>query len=277
MNIQIVDTFNQIKEYKENNSRFSLEAYKVYASQISPSLYKKCFDDVSKYNLDTDVIPVIHDALYEHFDRIETAHKSITRISPLLSEKISKLFNIPLDIIIIFYLGLCNGAGWATTLDGKNVILSGAEKIAELEWHNEDTISDLICHEAAHLIHFELRRNLPKPCESIWQIYAEGFATRVSHLLYKEGFYHQNQNGWLEFCQRNTEIIKKEYWKHLINAENVSCFFGDWNTFMDHSNLGYYLGCEFIRELEKRYTIQNIALLSANEIEKELMLFLIDA
>ena len=43
---------------------------------------------------------------------------------------------------------------------------------------------------------------------------------------------------------------------------------------MGQSNIGYYLGCEFVRELEKRYTVQNIAILTTDAIKKELALFL---
>lgn len=274
MNIQVIDTFDQIKEYKENNPAFSFDTYKIYTKDISPSLYKKCYDDAAEYSFERDVMPVLNSALYEHFERIEVAHNSITEISFFLPERMSRIFGIDFDITIVFYLGLCNGAGWATTLDGKNTILLGAEKIAELNWQDKDTMCDLICHEAAHLIHYELRKDMSKPRSSIWQLYTEGFATRVSQLLYKENFYHQNRNGWLDFCIDNAEIIKNEYLKCLTKSENTSCFFGDWNTFMGHSNIGYWLGCEFIRSLEKNYTIQEIALLSTDTIEKDLNLFL---
>lgn len=274
MNIHVIDTFDQIKGYRENNPAFSIDTYKTYAEGISPSLYKKCYDDAAEYRFERDVLPVLNSALYEHFERIEVAHNSIAEISSFLSEKMSEIFSVDFDVTIVFYLGLCNGAGWATTLDGKNTILLGVEKIAELNWQDKDTMCDLICHEAAHLIHFELRKDMPNPRKSIWQLYTEGFATRVSQLLYKENFYHQSQNGWLDFCMDNTKRIKNEYLKCLINSENTACFFGDWNTFMGHSNIGYWLGCEFIRNLEKNYTIQEIAVLNADTIEKDLNLFL---
>ena len=274
MKIQIIDTFPQIVEYKEDNIEFSLETYKTYANGISPSLYKKCFDDASRYDYEKDLMPVLNDALYRHFDRIESAHSSIAEIQSFLPEKASKLFDVDLDITILFYLGLCNGAGWATAMDGNPAILLGVEKIAELGWHDKDGMCDLICHETAHLLHFALRKDMPKPCQPIWQLYTEGFASRVSQLLYKEDFYHQNQEGWLSFCSENIRKIKQTYGKCLAKGESTNCFFGDWNTFMGQSNIGYYLGCEFVRELEKRYTVQNIAILTTDAIEKELALFL---
>lgn len=58
MNIQVIDTFNQIKEYKVNNPVFSIDAYKIYTKGISPSLYKKCCDDAAEYNFERDFMPV---------------------------------------------------------------------------------------------------------------------------------------------------------------------------------------------------------------------------
>jgi len=272
--LNILDTFPKIKDYKNNNPSFSLETWKNYADSISPSLYKKCFINAKDYDFEKEVIPILNDALYNHFDRTESAHNSITEIVKGLSGRISKLFSLDLDINIIFYLGLCNGAGWATTLDNKQTILLGAEKISELKWHDSDTISDLICHEIAHLIHFALRGDISKPEQSVWQLYSEGFATRYSQKIYKEGFYSQNQNGWLDFCMNQNTEIKNEYLFRLKNHKNTSGFFGDWNSVMGQSDLGYYLGCEFIRHLEKTKSATKIACLSAEAITKELYNFL---
>lgn len=42
-----------------------------------------------------------------------------------------------MDVDIILYLGLASGAGWATTLGGKRVILLGVEKIIEIDWYDK--------------------------------------------------------------------------------------------------------------------------------------------
>ena len=55
---------------------------------------------------------------------------------------------------------------------------------------------------------------------------------------------------------------------------STSPFFGDWNTFMGQSNIGYFIGCEWLRQLEKKYTVQEIAVLPADLLEHELLAFL---
>lgn len=274
MKIDVIDTYKQIDEYRALNSNFLLETWKDYADSVSPSLYQKCFDDTSEYNFEKDIVPVLNDALHLHFDRVTAAHKSFLNITNALPNRVSKMFDMDLDIKIIFYLGLCNGAGWATVMDGEQAILLGVEKIAELGWHEPDTMGDLICHEAAHLIHFAIRGDMAKPDKAVWQLYTEGFATRYSQRLYKEGFYHQNQDGWLDFCAKNIAAIKAKYLTRLKNSKSTGDFFGDWNSVMGKSNLGYYLGCEFIRYLETSLNPSEIACLPWEEIATKLHSFL---
>ena len=50
-------------------------------------------------------------------------------------------------------MGLCNGAGWATSLDGRDAVLLGIEKIIELNWQDESAMQALIFHEIGHIWH----------------------------------------------------------------------------------------------------------------------------
>ena len=63
---------------------------------------------------------------------------------------------------IILYLGLCNGAGWATSLDGRDAVLLGIEKIIELNWQDESAMQALIFHEIGHIWHKNLRESLSR-------------------------------------------------------------------------------------------------------------------
>ena len=277
MIINIIDTFDQINEYRKSNSSFDLVTWKNYVDSISLSLYEKCIANAAEYNFEKDILPVISSALYDGFDEINMAHKNLSFLKNFLQSKIKVLFKVDFDIDIIFYIGLCNGAGWATELDGRKTVLIGAEKIVELGWYETDIICDLVCHEVAHLIHFELRKAVPIPDNrSIWQLYTEGFATRYSQKLYKDGLYHQNQNGWLEFCKTNHNSIKLEYLRRLNSNESTSDFFGDWNSYMGRSELGYYLGCEFVVWLERGYSVNEIACMLPDKLEHLLLEFLED-
>jgi ABC-type transporter Mla MlaB component len=68
-----------------------------------------------------------------------------------LEEKITAAFGRTPDVEIIFYVGLCSGAGWVTPLGGKTVVLIGLEKIMELNWHDENSMLGLLYHELGHV------------------------------------------------------------------------------------------------------------------------------
>ena len=119
-----------------------------------------------------------------------------------LSSRFQELFDRNIELEIILYLGLCNGAGWATTLNNKDVILLGIEKIIELNWYNEDDLKGLIFHEIGHIWH-KTYRNLFFPAntqkeKSILQLYQEGIAMVCEQILCDDDHYfHQDKNGWL--------------------------------------------------------------------------------
>ena len=88
-----------------------------------------------------------------------------------------------------------------------------------------------------------------------------------------ENRFHQDVDGWLNWCRKNEKLIKAEYLKRLKNNESVQDFFGDWRSFMGHSDVGYYLGTVFIRTLMKKYSLQQIASMKLNTVYKEFIKF----
>lgn len=49
--------------------------------------------------------------------------------------------------------------------------------------------------------------------------------------------------------------------KTVNDGKSVNPFFGSWFAMEGKSETGYFLGCEAIKELEKEYDLQEIALL----------------
>lgn len=106
-------------------------------------------------------------------------------------------------MIIVLYLGLCNGAGWATTLDARDAVLLGMEKNIELNWCDEASMQALMFHEIGHIwpktvrhsdIHTKSQRE-----KSIVQLYQEGVATVFEQTLCDdESYYHQDNGDWLK-------------------------------------------------------------------------------
>lgn len=250
---------------------FDISVWRKYADEISKELPSKCENDAKEYDFNKSVLPVLEAALNE--EKLDFVNRSFQNVIDTLNENLSKLFDEEPDINIILYLGLCNGAGWATTLDGKDTVLLGIEKIIELDWGDETNMRALILHEIGHLWH-KMNGNLYLPeftkrRKAIAQLYCEGVAMVCEHILCGDNdFYHQNKGGWLDWCSKNEAKIKKEYFRRMDNKESVQDFFGDWCSYNGHSDVGYYLGCQFIRYLMKRYSLKEIANIKYRALNK---------
>ncbi|MBE6716443.1 MAG: GNAT family N-acetyltransferase [Ruminococcaceae bacterium] len=268
--MRICNTCEKIKTTFANG--FDISVWRKYAEEISNELPSKCENDAKSYDFNKDVLPVIEDALNE--EKINFVSRNFQTVIDTLNVNLSNLFDKEPDINIILYLGLCNGAGWATTLDGKNTVLLGIEKIIELAWGDETNMRALIFHEIGHLWH-KLNGNLhisefSKRRKGIAQLYCEGVAMVCEHLLCGDNeFYHQNKDGWLSWCYKNENEIKREYLRRLDKKESIQDFFGDWCSYNGHSDVGYFLGCRFIEHLMKTYSLKKIANMKYRILNKE--------
>ena len=267
--MKIINTCDKIKSVFSDG--FSLELWRKYAEEISKELPSKCEKDAKEYDFNKDVLPVLENALNE--EKIDFVSRNFKFVIDTLNDNLSKLFDTEPDINIILYLGLCNGAGWATTLDGKNTVLLGIEKIIELNWGDETNMRALILHEIGHLWH-KLNGNLHIPeytkrRKGIAQLYCEGVAMVCEHILCGDNdFYHQDNDGWLDWCYKNGDQIKREYLRRLDKKESVQDFFGDWCSYNGYSDVGYFLGCRFIEHLMKTYSLKEIANMKYRALNK---------
>ncbi len=258
--MKIINTCKEIKALFPNG--FNLSDWRKYAAEISKELPLKCENDAKDYDFKKDILPVLETALNE--EKIDLVSRNFQIVINSLNTNLAKLFEKEPDINIILYLGLCNGAGWATTLDGKDTVLLGIEKIIELDWGDETNMRALIFHEVGHLWH-KLHGNLYLPAftkrrKAIQQLYQEGVAMACEHILCGDNeFYHQDKDGWLSWCYENEKDIKREYLHRLDRKRSVQDFFGDWCSYNEHSDVGYFLGCRFIEHLMKSHSLKQIA------------------
>ena len=271
--MKIVDTYSDIQSCFMDGV-FNLNQWCKYAENILPNLSVKLQKDAKAYNFDKEIFPVIQNA-FQNKEKLHIAHKTFLSTTKELIKSFTELFGEELDVTVIFYLGLCNGAGWATEINNQKVILLGIEKIVELDWCSQTAMKGLIYHELGHIFHYKLRLlkdelNNDKE-KSLFQLYTEGFAMYIEQLLCKDmSFYHQNINGWLQWCEDNQKRLFKLYLTKIDNNENTQEFFGDWNNIEGKSDVGYYLGCEMIRNLSSQYALKELANLNLSVVEKYL-------
>ena len=267
--MKIINTCDIIKSVFADG--FDMTVWRKYAGEISKELPSKCENDAKEYDFKKDVLPVLEAAL--NADKIDFVSKSFQIVVDTLNANLSKLFDAEPDINIILYLGLCNGAGWATTLDGKNTVLLGVEKIIELDWGDETNMRALILHEIGHLWH-KMNGHLyipdfTKRRKAIQQLYQEGVAMVCEHILCGDNdFYHQDKDGWLDWCCENETEIKREYLRRIEAKISVQDFFGDWCSYNGYSDVGYFLGCRFIEHLMKSYSLKDIASMNYKRLDQ---------
>lgn len=274
--MRIINTYDKIKNCF-TKCFFDIGAWRKYTKEFSEELSEKCEKDSQEYDFDNVVIPVIHQVLWNG-DAAHLANASFISVTNKLKNNIDKLFKNDIDLDIILYLGLCNGAGWATTLDGRNAILLGIEKIIELNWQNESEMQALIFHEIGHIWHKTYGILYPKTRskgeDSLVQLYQEGVAMVCEQILCQNNdYYHQDKDGWLAWCISNQTEIKQEFLKRIDGNISTQDFFGDWCKYKDHSDVGYYLGCEFIKHLQNQYSLVDIASLNISLLYRQFKVF----
>lgn len=274
--MKILNTCPQIQRYFQDQE-FCLELWRQYAAEISPTLAQKCEEDIRSYCLDTDVLPVIGRAL-SNFDQINQTGAVFDRIMHEFTARLPCLFEEDPNIALILYLGLCNGAGWSTVLDGQNCVLLGVEKIIELNWGSIDEMRGLIFHEIGHLWHKTVGKMAPAGSGPRWksllQLYQEGVAMVCEQILLADSeAYHQNKGDWLSWCADHEASLKKEYLARLEKGESTQDFFGDWNQYQGHSDVGYYLGCQFVKYLQRKFSLRELANLPYSILDREFISF----
>ena len=219
-------------------------------------------------------MPILNAVLINK-EKIIKAVDSFAKVTASLDEKIVHTFGKTLDVTIILYVGLCNGAGWVVNLDSKQYVLLGIEKIIELDWCGINAMYGLIYHELGHIYQMQygiLTRGYKGTDAFLWQLFTEGIAMYFEQrLIGDDNFFNQNVNGWLEWCDANIYSIKIDFNNDLVN---MTCgnqrYFGDWVSYNGQSDVGYYLGARFVQWLNKRYTFDEMIHLDVSIIRVEM-------
>ena len=272
-NVQIIDTFNAFLSYwsrvKDKPIDDQVDNWATKYMSSWPDLMAKQLDDYSTQNLDWRQIA--RERVFPHFTErlsdMQQAHQNLIELCVPIYSKIQQAFEFESNVLLVIYVGIGCGAGWATTFRNTPAVLFGLENIAESGWNESEAITGLVAHELGHLVHYSWRAQHGKPIDSgsWWQLYEEGFAQRCESIVLEPTPWHQTSNGknkeWLNWCQSHKSWLASEFLRTVDVGESVSPFFGSWFKIGGKSETGYFLGCEAIKEVEKQFNLKEIALL----------------
>lgn len=273
--IQIIDTCPEIPTLFENGT-FQENRWENYINRICPNSAQLFREDANecissgKYTFEKDFLPVIN-AVCQN-PKLDILHENFRTVTKNLDSLVKEKFEKPLNADIILYLGLCNGAGWVTSLRGRDTILLGAEKILELDWHGTVPMYGLIYHELGHVYHSQhglLDLENPHAGENfIWQLFTEGIAMYFEQTLKGDyHFYHQDKDGWTAWCETHFPQILADFNHDLpaMTRQNQR-YFGDWCDYHGRGDAGYYLGCRFVQELGQDYRFDELINFDADQV-----------
>jgi hypothetical protein len=275
--LEIIDTFPAFLKYWEKANGQSLgEQIKgwenIYLAPW-PELLAKQLDNYAADKLDWHQIAreKVFPYLTKRMPAMREAHKNLLEFSASLYARTQQVFNFNSDIVVVIYVGIGCGAGWATSYNDTPAILFGLENIAECDWSNVSDIQGLFAHEAGHLVHQHWRAQNNKPSSSgpWWQLYEEGFAQRCEDKIGSDYSWHQAgsemDSEWLSWCRNHKNWLAAEFLKTVDENKTIAPFFGSWFNIHGKIETGYFLGHEVIKELEKSFSLKEIALLDDYE------------
>lgn len=280
--IKIIDTFAKINDLFEDG-KFILDKWKTYMNSIYGNAANFVIDDMKEcfgsgdYVYEKDILPIIT-AVYKHAD-LEILHSSFCKVTEGLNKKVNDCFGNEVDMDIVFYVGLCNGAGWVTNINGRDVILLGVEKILELNWLDEASMCGLIYHELGHVYHtqygdFNQQSDISEQ-NFVWQLFTEGIAMYFEQILVNDfNYYHQDKNGWLKWCDNHFEQILADFHKDLEAMTKCNQrYFGDWVSYNGKGDVGYYLGTKFVQRLNEKYSFEELINMKIGRVHQEFISF----
>jgi hypothetical protein len=278
----IIDTTSGIQDIFIDG-HFDLSKWEEYIEKFVPGAKDICLNDMmdcrnAGYTWEKDYLPIL-DSVYSDINRRDKAIESFAQVTSNLDDRIYEVFHRTVDVDVYLYLGLCNGAGWVTSVLGKTTILLGIEKIIELDWCDVDSMNGLIIHELGHAYQNQygiLKIATESLSDSfLWQLFTEGVAmTFEQEIIGSSDYFHQDRNGWKAWCETHLELITKSFCDDMktMTRENQR-YFGDWVDFYGHIDVGYYLGTRFVRFMMETDSFDNIINYRLNKVKEEFKRF----
>ena len=268
------------------NGAFSLDRWKEYIRKAFPPAEALCLDDLEEclkagLSWENDYLPMLNQA-YQNAAARARALASFRSLTVDLNDRVRSVFGREIDADLVLYLGLGSGAGWVTQLGGRTAVLFGIEKIVELGWEGEKSMTGLIYHELGHVYHRQhgvLDREFAENADRfLWQLFTEGVAMVFEQMLAGgEEYFHQYDEEWTEWCGANLRRIANDFNSDLgpMTFENQR-YFGDWVEYDGRGDTGYYLGARFVQRIMKTHPFDELIDFDIDEVKARFKAFLND-
>lgn len=276
--MKIINTINDIFDIYSSGS-FDINKWNNYINRINSKLGQLCVQDMNEaintgqVSFKKDYLPILNNVINQK-EKLDELQKNFIKVTESLEDNILKKFNKTIDVEIVLYLGLCNGAGWVVEIENKVYCLLGIEKILELNWYDMNSLYGLIYHELGHVYQKQygvLEREFDNnKHQFLWQLFTEGIAMYFEQTLIADyEYYHQDKNNWKAWCDHHIKQIILDFSNdlNLMTFDNQR-YFGDWVYYHNHSDVGYYLGTKFIQYICKQYVFDEILSFNIDIVEK---------
>ncbi len=256
--LRVLDTSPEMEIFCARGA-FDRAAWERYMDAALPGGKELCAADLREsldkgLDWERDYLPVLDAACRDAAGRAR-ARETFLRVASGLDERVVSRFGRAPEAELVFYFGLCSGAGWVTELRGKCAILLGIEKILELGWENEDDMNGLLLHELGHVYQARFgvltRRTDDAADAFLWQLFTEGIAMVFEQELVGDpDYFHQDKDGWKAVLDALLPKLAADFQKDLpaMTPEDQR-YFGDWVRYEGQPDAGYYLGARFLRFL----------------------------
>ena len=266
--MKIINTINDIFDIYSSGS-FDINKWNNYINRINSKLGQLCVQDMNEaintgqVSFKKDYLPILNNVINQK-EKLDELQKNFIKVTESLEDNILKKFNKTIDVEIVLYLGLCNGAGWGVEIVNKVYCLLGIEKILELNWYDMNSLYGLIYHELGHVYQKQygvLEREFDNnKHQFLWQLFTEGIAMYFEQTLIADyEYYHQDKNDWKAWCDNHIKLIAQDFNNELdIMTFDNQRYFGDWVYYDGYPDTGYYLGTKFTQYICKQYDFDDI-------------------
>jgi hypothetical protein len=276
---KIIDTYEDFRIYWSSANSASVDQQiKLWQNSYMvkyPELLEKQIQNYEDEGLDWREVAKerVFPKLAELLPLMQEARENILAIYKSVTAEAYQKLKLNFDMILVIYVGVGCGAGWATRYEGRPAILFGLENLAECRWHTKGKLQGLTAHEIGHLAHMAWRNEWERfeemEQDPSFQLYTEDFAQRCEHVILGKETWHQAQdNSWVSWCEMHEGWLAKEFLKRIEGRASVRDFFGSWFDIQGRKQTGCFLGHAFIRNLEKAYTMREIALLNIKKVKE---------